>query len=120
MMEQFIGLACHMELHTLSECLPSVEEMNAAARKPMCHDWINRCTVGSLMHGGMPSIGITLPTPLWAPPLNDICINYANETDFHFEHVPAKLEAFQDACIPHEDRQVWNNKVVRMFGEKSN
>jgi len=101
MFEDIVSMSCEYELFVLSECLPLVSDMKNASDE-MCYKWIDQCAQKDMEFGPMPFFGMTLPPPLTARPLNDIC----HDQDL-YDRVSRQYEIFRDECIPKEDKNIW-------------
>merc|ERR1712008_162946 len=100
-----------MGIQALSDCLPAADDMqtiidevkNAEEKKGQCDRWAKACTIDSLGYYDVPSMHVLLPRPLSAAPLSDTCMNVDSSRG-----ASSRLEAYQSACIPEEDRKIWS------------
>lgn len=101
MFEDIFSMSCEDELSVLSQCLPSVSEMENATDE-MCYKWIDQCAQKDMEFGPVPFFGMSLPPPLTARPLNDICHDPSLDGE-----VSKRYEFFRDECIPEKDKKIW-------------
>jgi len=73
-------------------------------KKTQCDMWIKACTIDSIGYYDTPSIHMLLPRPLSAAPFSDTCMSVDSSHD-----ASSRLEAYQSACIPEEDRDIWSD-----------
>merc|ERR1719330_61254 len=102
---------CSQEIEAITYCLPTADDINAAIenknandKNTQCDMWIKACTIDSMTYYDMPSIHMLVPRPLSAAPFSDTCMNVDSSHD-----ASSRLEAYQSACIPEEDRDIWSD-----------
>lgn len=97
---------CNDELEVMNKCLPSVGEIKKA-NKGSCKTWTETCTLGEINEDGRPVMHMMLPAPLSSSPFPDTCAD---------EDINARYKAYQQACFPKEDLELWNEAKTSAFG----
>jgi hypothetical protein len=96
-----IESSCDTQFSILNECLDDPLVLQGGAQKQddaTCAKWISKC-------GNAGSTFVSLPAPLNALPLSDVC---QDRIEIHPESAQL-FEAFQKSCVADDDMKFWKS-----------